>query len=579
MQIFKGIPVSSGYAEGNAYVCSPDWSTNLAVPRYRVEDEDIEAEKERLHAAIRDAGIELENIHGQIKETLGQVMADIFAVHLMILKDERFGDKVMRHIERERVNVEQAFMAEISAFNKHLARSNQFFRERMNDIRDVGLLVMRHLTKSEGKRLSDLPPGSVVIATDLLPSDTISLIHYADIAVVTEHGGETSHLAILARAAGIPTVSGVEGIVRAAKNGERVLVDGDHGEVVLSPEPDYYVKFKQAREKYCTVAAQVESEEQEAAVTLDGCQIQIYANIGYPGEGQQVVKHNLAGVGLLRTELCFLDELKPPDVEQQVQVYQRAADIIKGKPLTIRVFDLGGDKKPKFLPPKFDGTQTMGMRGLQFLLFEKSLLQTQLQAILEVSRYRAVRIMFPMVFDAEDFEQALGIVKEIAGKISVAQPPVGAMIEMPSALFMLDEITEKADFLSIGTNDLVQYLLAGDREASVINDESVLHPAVVRALAAIVDAGRDYGKPVSVCGEAAGQVNTAVLLLGLGIRELSVSPTRAAALRRVIRQTDSRKAEEMASLALSCRTISQVERLVYATGEFSVLHNHNGYRH
>ncbi|NIR31843.1 MAG: phosphoenolpyruvate--protein phosphotransferase [Gammaproteobacteria bacterium] len=562
MKRLHGKPISQGYAVGQAFVYDAE---HLPIPEYDVGAEEIGVEQKRLGRALRRASDEIRALQERLDSEYGHSEAEIFAAHHAFLNDPEFVESIRTRV-RDGVNAERAVADTVSEAAQTLAGAGDpYLRERELDMRDLGHRVQRHLLREQTAPLGRLPPGSIIVAHELLPSDVLELDRAHVAGLLTEVGGEASHAAILARALGIAAVTGMPGVTQAVDNGETVLVDGESGEVVVDPDAGVFEGFLQRKERFereISVAATAENRE---SVTADGVRVFLYGNIGRPDDAMQVMSHHMDGVGLFRTEYLFLDRPDPPGLEAQKAAYARAAEIIGGQPLVIRTLDFGGDKRPAFIRTQFEANPSLGMRGLRFsLAMAPDLFRTQLRAVLEVAASYDVRILFPMVLGGVDLGRALDVLRETARAAGAARlPPAGALIETPSAVFAVPEIVERADFLSIGTNDLTQFVLAADRNAlTMMDDYTVLHPSVLRAIHTVVRAATDAGRPVSVCGEAAGDPAVACLLVGLGVRELSMSPVAAARVRFALQHVPSTALAEVASGALRCESPDAVRALL-----------------
>jgi phosphotransferase system enzyme I (PtsI) len=564
MPQLKCFPVSPGYADGIAIICDFEIERKIEVRQRQIPSGEIESEYERLADAVEESHRELRETNEATRLQRGRFDSRALIAAHSHLVDE-VAAKVKQHVGQELVNLEQAIPVVIAELvERLLSLDSIYLREREIDVRDVGRRLQRHLSGSLLPSRELLPAGAVVVTPELMPSEAIALAHSGLAGIVAEQGGKYSHTAILAQSLGIPAVSGISNVTSRIQPGARVLVDGQSGRVTIDPSPAEVELFSASKRDYERHLAATVVAETLPCVTSDGIEISLLANIGCPEEADQVVQHNLLGAGLFRTEFLFLESPEQPSLEAQLAIYQQIAQVLEERPLVIRTFDLGADKRPAFLLSRETGTHpNLHLRGLRFSLTEQRLLETQLRAIVLAAQAADVRILFPMVVGSDDFARAAAAVDSAIQELGVLRrPPIGVMIETPAALFALEEILEQADFVAIGTNDLTQYLLAADRDvAEVIDDCTPWHPAVLRAIKQVVDAAAAKRLPVCVCGEEAAEPSFACLLAGLGIRELSLSPFRAAAVRGALRGIDSEIARSMAQEALLCGSAEQVRRL------------------
>ena len=565
MSQLEGIPISPGYASGIAVVYGYEIERRLELPHRKISQSDVKSEYDRLDEALEQSDQNWQRVQQSAKSEPGlAASAALLSAHSMVAKE--IVALVKQHIGREVVKVEQALDSVIGDIVQRLQRlDSEYFREREQDVRDVGRQLNRHLTGSLNWSAVALPPQSVIVAGELLPSETIELANKGVVAIVCEHGGPFSHTAIVARSLGIPAISGIPNVAAKIDSGTRLLVDGETGRVTVAPSESDEGNFVKTKQEHDRGAAQLAVGEQLPSITRDGIEIKLLANIGRPEELDSVAKHNLVGTGLFRTEFLFLESHERPGFELQRDVYERMTKSIGKQPLVIRTFDLGGDKIPPFLLSDDSETQAcLHLRGLRFSLAERRLLDAQVRAIVQVAQTANVRILLPMVVGSDDLARAISVVDRVVDQLGVLRrPPIGAMIETPAALYAIDEIFELADFAAVGTNDLTQYMLAADRDLSVaIDDCTAMHPAVLRAIKQIVEAAEKRQFPICVCGEEAGEPEFACLLIGLGVRELSLSPARAAGVRDALRKIDCQRASEVAGAALGCRTPQQVRKLL-----------------
>lgn len=563
MKTLQGKPISPGYAQGYATVFG---TAEIAAPQRCIGEDEVDEELARFHIALRDSRVELDRLQERVQSELGSAEADIFSAHLLFLQDPQFIGRVESGVKNDRLAIDSAIAVTVAELVTILCESdNAYLRERAEDIRDLGRRLSRNLARQEGRLLSHLAPGSVIIARELLPTDLLEIDRDHLVGIVTELGGETGHAAILARALGIPAVTGITGATQIATAHMKVVVDGVSGEVAFDPAAQYLADFLARQTRYEDVKIQARSAEKRECVTRDGVRISLYANIGRPDDVEQVAEHRLEGVGLFRTEYLFLDEPQPPSIERQSAIYRQIAQSLGSRPLVIRTLDLGGDKRPAFLAAQFEANPNLGIRGLRFsLLATQELFRTQIRAVLALAHDFDVQILLPMVLGASDFRQARSIIEEIAVQEGIEKlPPVGALIETPAAVFSINEILAACDFISIGTNDLTQFILAADRNAlALIDDYTVLHPSVLRAIHAVMQAASSSGKPATVCGEAAADPRVACLLVGMGARRLSMSPVSAARVRYALHAARLPSLEQLASAALAADSAEAAATLV-----------------
>jgi len=565
MPVLKGLPVSPGFASGCCSAYDFEIESTVQLPRRRIEESELQSERSRLNAALKKSRDELQHAErSATAEPIRHQSAGVLSAHATIAKE--IAELVMRRIDEEFVNVELALDTVLADLTIRLQRlDNSILRQREQDVRDVERRMMRNLNVTAPWSQRPVPPGSVIVARELFPSDAIALAHSGVVGIVSEHGGAFSHTAIIARSLEIPAVTGISDVAGQIKAGMRVLVDGDSGTVVIEPSPADEQDFAARQLAYERHHVLAPDEQRLPCMTTDGTEVKLLANISQPEEVKQVLRHHLKGVGLFRTEFLFLQSHQRPSYQSQVDRYQNVANGMESFPLVIRTFDLGGDKIPPFLQREAsDAHSSLHLRGLRFSLSEKKLLETQLRAILHVAETADVRILFPMVVGSNDFEQAVEAVHRVAKQSGTAKiPPLGAMIETPAALFALDEILDLADFAAIGTNDLTQYLLAADRDLVVGSDDcTALHPAVLRAIKQIVRVAQRLECPLCVCGEEAGDPSFACLLIGLGVDVLSISPPCSPEVQRAVRRLNRSQAETVAQAALAARSPRAVRELI-----------------
>ncbi|WP_152555561.1 phosphoenolpyruvate--protein phosphotransferase [Methylomarinum vadi] len=563
MKILNGKPISPGYAQGQAVILGIG---DKKIASDRIEAGAIDDEIARFHAALESSRRELEQLQARVASELGESSAEIFSAHLLFLDDLQFIEQIENLVRTEHNNLEFAIQQATDDIARRLNEADDpYLRERSADMIDLQRRLLRQLSQAEKISLSRLSSDSILVTREVLPSDLLEFEPENLAGIITEIGGETGHAAILARALGVPAVSGITQATQLITPEAILLVNGQTGEVILEPEPSQLATSSTAKTHYDATTKEATDAESRECITLDGVGVRLLANVGRPFEVKQVLEHSLDGVGLFRTEYLFLGKQAAPSIEEQYDCFCHIARSLGGKPLVVRTADFGGDKWPRFLEPRFEANPNLGVRGLRFsLLASQDLFRAQMLAAILASREHDVRIMFPMVIGHTDLQEAISVVKEIACSEGIREiPPIGALIETPSAVFAIEEILQLSDFISIGTNDLTQFVLAVDRNAlALIDDYTVLHPSVLRAVSRVIDAAVAAGKPVTVCGEAAADAGVAGLLVGLGVRRLSMSPANAARVRLALTASNLTTLEALAHAALRSESATAVSRLV-----------------
>ncbi|HMM42723.1 MAG TPA: phosphoenolpyruvate--protein phosphotransferase [Thermomicrobiales bacterium] len=521
----------------------------------------VEPELERFRAAVEQTRQRLAAARQTTAARAGQQEAAIFDAQAMFLDDPAFVGEIERTIRDKHDHAESAIGAVTSSVEAMFAElEDDYLRARAADVRDVATQLLQALAGPEAGAEVELPHDAIVVADELFPSDT-TLMDVSRLAgIATERGSTTAHVAILARALGIPTVVGVADLLQHVTDGQVAIVDGDAGQLVLSPD-DTARAVAEAR----IAAARAEEERLAAdrdlpAMTLDGEQVELQANIGTPAEAEVALARGAEGVGLFRTEFLFVDQPELPDEEAQCQAYRRAAEVMGERPVIIRTLDAGGDKP---LPGITDAGAAelnpfLGVRGLRISLAHPDLFRTQLRALLRAATAGNIWIMFPMVATVGDVHEARryveGVARDLAseGVAHRADVPLGIMIEIPSAAIAIDRLIGEVDFVSIGTNDLVQYTLAVDRTNPALAAQyPAFDVAVLRLIRDVLATARAAGKHAGICGEMAGDPAAIPLLIGLGARELSMGSARLAAAKKLVRETDSAEARREAEARLA----------------------------
>lgn len=563
MKALRGVAVSPGYANGTVFVYEPP--VLEAVERRTIEDADIDAEFDRFCAGIIQAIEEVSVVREQVAADVGESEAAIFDAHIAMLSDPILKKNIQEQLVKKKICAEAALADEMAAFARRLTASgNDYLRELAMDVHDVGNRLLRHLcTAGKKSLLSELPPDSIIVANNLMPSETVGMDRKNVAGIATERGGATSHAAILARSLGIPAVTGLDGLLETMQPGCTVLLDGVKGSLVLEPSDSQRHRFAARRRDFEQSQLRMRELERKVCQLKNGTRIKLLANINHAGDVGLADEHKLDGIGLYRTELLYLPVCSAPSSAVQYRHYKRAAMSCSDRPVTIRTFDFAVDKHPSFL--SVDTEATLELRGLRFALRQPRLFKSQLRAIIRAAReHPNMRMLFPMVTGWWELKTALEMVRTLAETEQLEQPvPVGAMIETPAAIFSLPEILELVDFISIGCSDLAQYTLAMERTcAGQSIGECTLHPSLLRAIQQVVEVASKANCPVSVCGEAASDPLLATVFVGLGLREISVSPARAPVVRYALRNVTLADAKRVAECAMKADPSKVMEELI-----------------
>ncbi|EES72781.1 phosphoenolpyruvate--protein phosphotransferase [Paenibacillus sp. MB22_1] len=563
--MIQGIGAAGGVAIGKAFVL-PAWEWD--VPDRRMEKVDLAKEFERLYEGIRTSKTEIEVMKNEIKETVGAEESGIFDAHLAILEDPVFMSEIQGIIERQYKAAEVAVKEAIDHFVTMFdLLDDEYMKERALDIKDVGNRLLKHLLGTPDITLPADTQPYILVAKELSPSQLVHLNPDNVLGMVTMAGGKTSHSAIMARALGIPLVSGLENkLTEPLQTGDLLVIDGDEGCVYLNPEPEIIARYTELAEKQRRRKEQLQLLAAVEAVTKDGVRMRLAGNISSVKDLELALKHGAEGVGLFRTEFLYMDRSTFPGEDEQFEVYRQVAEKAGPHPVVIRTLDIGGDKQLEYFELQEEENPVLGYRGIRISLDSRELFQTQLAAILRASAYGKMKILYPMISSLEEIRKANAILEEAKQDLTrrgIAYDPdiqVGIMIEIPAAAAIADLLAQEVDFFSIGTNDLVQYVLAVDRmNEQIAHMYHPFHPAVLRLLRQTVQAAKDAGITVSVCGEMAGDEKAVPLWLYLGVTDLSMSPQALLRVKHRILNSDSRESKEVGAACYRLPTSDQVE--------------------
>jgi multiphosphoryl transfer protein len=557
----RGLPAAPGLAVGPAH----RWSRK-APPAEGSVASAVE-EKDRLAEAIGKAGCEIRELRDKLALQTGSGASAIFDVHLEILDDPSLLSASFSRIDQgqEAGEAWRATLEEQAA--RIAALDDPLLAGRSADLRDVAGRVTRILSGEHEAALGSLPAHPVLlVAEDLSPSEAGSLDRTRILGLCLARGGPTSHAAILARALGVPSVVRAGTEVLDWPDGTVVVLDGDTGAVTANPDPDTLDRAREEQQRREKQRGEAERLASVTAVTRDGHGIEIVANVGSVDEAMDAFRSGADGIGLLRSEFLFMNRLEPPGEEEQFQIYQAAADVMQGRPVTVRTLDVGGDKPLAYLHPGLEANPFLGERGIRLCLARPDLLRQQLRAILRAGQTGRLRIMFPMITDIGEWRAARAMVREVAAEAGVAELEIGLMIEVPAAALLAGVFALEADFLSIGSNDLAQYTLAMDRTHPVLASRAdALHPAVLNLIAQTIGAAHREGRKVGVCGELGCDSVAVPILVGLGVDELSVNVPAVASVKAQIRSLSFEDAKQTAARALQCVTAEEVREVCRLT--------------
>lgn len=574
MQKLQGIAVSPGVAIGEALVMDTE---GFRIPRRFVARDAVEAELERLDQAIAAAAREIEHNRDAVAKELGPGYGAIFAAHLTMLGDSHLRAELEQLIRERHYSPEYAVSRALRRYAKvfQSLQSSQL-AERANDIFDIEKRLLRNLLGRRREEFSQLTSPALVLAHNLTPSETANLDRQFVRGFVTEIGGAGSHTAIVAEGMGIPAVVGLGPFLADVSGGEMVIIDGDHGLVILRPDEETLARYRVEAEANRSRAVQLQMLRDLPAVTADGVRIQLMGNIEFPHEVGACLERGSDGIGLYRTEFLYLGADSIPTEEEHVEAYSSVARQMSGRPVTIRTLDLGADKVLSGIASDDERNPFLGLRSIRLSLRNLPMFRTQLRAILRASVHGDVRVMFPLISTVLELRQAKMVLADVMEDLEEngvpfnRDLPVGMMVEVPAAVMMIDRFVEEVDFISIGTNDLIQYTLAVDRSnKEVATLYTASDPAVLKLIDMAVQASRRASLPVGLCGQMSGSPIYTMLLLGMGLRQLSVPPNAIPEIKKICRTVSVAQCEAVFSRAMNLENARDVKS--YLKGELKKL--------
>ncbi len=566
-RIKKGIIASPGIKIGKAVVYYGD---EIKVPKYFITEDQLESEIERFKEAINKTKQDIVDIQQKISDDkLSSDITDIFSTHLMALEDPLFIEKARKRISRELKNSEWVINdISIDLINTLSKIDDEYLRERIVDISDINKRIIGNLQKKTRISMSDINEEAIIIAPDLTPSETALLNRKYILAFVTAHGGKTSHTAIMARSMDIPAIVGVDGITSDVKTDDILIIDAIHCEIIINPSQEEIEEYTKYKDDIIQIENELAKITSLPSQTLDNIEIFIYGNIELPDEMDIIKSHGAQGIGLFRSEFLFLGK-ELPDEEKQFIQYKKVTEFFNPNPVTIRTLDYGGDKLSGYQTNYRELNPFLGCRSIRFSLKHVDMFKIQLRALFRASAFGNVKIMYPMISTIDEILQVKEIAHEVMSDLDSSgirydkNIEQGIMIEVPSAVIAADIFAEHVDFFSIGTNDLVQYLLAVDRVNENIADlYNPLNIAVLRYLKTMASVSTNTGTPVSICGEIAGDPKYTMMLIGLGYRGLSMSTKYMYQVKRIIRSVTVEECESFSRNLLSLKRTSDIENTV-----------------
>jgi phosphotransferase system enzyme I (PtsI) len=561
----KGIAASPGIVIGKAYVFQ---DILLMVERRSLEEAHAEEEVTRLKQAIRRVIDELMEDNSQMSLRIGKKEAEIFLTHLAILQDPYFIAQILKDIRENGVNAESAVMRQVDEFGEAYRKMDDpYLRDRGADLRDIGRRVIQKLMLPQ-QTSWDLKEPVILVSPELAPSETVRLDREKVLAFATESGGKDSHAAILARSLGIPAVLGIEGLLSRVNKGDTLIVDGDTGIVLIRPPVELIQNYQDLQKKRKLYQTDLYKLVSLPSNTLDGREIRLWANIGGLTDLEYSLRFGAYGIGLFRTELPFLVWRRFLSEDEQFSLYHNVVTRAAGREVTIRTLDFGGDKFLEDGKSQKEKNPFLGYRSIRVFLKEKNLFKQQLRAILRASACGPVKVLFPMISSVEEIRQIRDLFELTKGELRKEGIPFdegipfGIMIEIPSAAILADQLAKEVDFFSIGTNDLVQYTLAVDRNNDLVTDiYKPLNPAVLRLIQKVVQVANQTGKKVTLCGEMAGTPAYIPLLVGLGLTDLSMNPSSLLEAKKIIRNSEYEHWKSVAGTASNLALIEEIEKL------------------
>jgi phosphoenolpyruvate-protein phosphotransferase (PTS system enzyme I) len=568
IRTYKGVGVSPGIAIGRAVIVEKRVASVYRVP---IRDDEVQPEIDRFRESLAKTREELLDLKQKVSRSMGDEYAQIFEAHAMIVGDASFADKVTQKIEEEQVNAEWALAEVQEELQARFASfEDDYLRERSADVKDVAERVLVNLQGIAHHDLSEIKHDVIIIADDLTPSDTIHFNRRPIVGFATEVGGRTSHTSIIAKSLFMPAVIGVPRLTKIVDSNELVIVDGYEGSVVVNPTPAMVQEYRSRVSRHEEAEQKLLENRTLEAITKDHHKISLTANIELVEELDDAIKYGAEGIGLYRSEFLYISTSPDlPTEEEHYNIYRKLAESTAPNWCIIRTFDLGGKKLAREIMGSKEDNPVLGLRALRLCMQHRDMFKTQLRALLRASAFGKIKIMFPLVSGVQELRQVKTLVREIRLELDAEGIPhnkdlqIGIMVEVPSAAVIADLLATEADFFAIGTNDLIQYSLAIDRgNENVSYLYEPLHPAILRLVKMVIDAGKRAGIPVEMCGEMASDPIYAIVLLGLGLEQFSMNPSSIPIIKNVVRSVRYKDCRRIAEIALTKKTAQEIEEFV-----------------
>jgi phosphoenolpyruvate-protein phosphotransferase (PTS system enzyme I) len=565
--MISGIPASPGIAFGKALLLKED---EIVINQGKISAEQIDTEINRFLEARTKSATQLEAIKEMAGRTFGEEKEAIFEGHIMLLEDEELEGDIRSFIKDNKAHADKAIFEVIEQYAKMMADlDDPYLRERATDFRDIGTRLVKNALGIAVVNLSTIDEEVILVANDLTPSETAQINLKYVLGFVTDIGGRTSHTSIMARSLELPAIVGTNDITRRVNNGDMLVLDAINNQVIINPSPEQLAEAKKFQAQFQAEKDELAKLKDLPAITLDGHQVEVCANIGTVKDTEGAIRNGAEGVGLYRTEFLFMDRDALPTEDEQFKAYKEVAEAMPDQPIIVRTMDIGGDKELPYMNFPKEMNPFLGWRAIRIFFDREDIMHAQLKAILRASAFGKLRIMFPMIISVEEFRSLKATVEQLKaelradGKAFDESIEVGIMIETPAAAVMAHHLAKEVDFFSIGTNDLTQYTLAVDRGNEMISAMyNPLSPSVLTLIKMVIDASHAEGKWTGMCGELAGDERATLLLLGMGLDEFSMSAISVPRIKKLIRNTNFEDVKAMADQALSYATAAEIEACV-----------------